>query len=124
MTYPEKSMPSQAITVFRRPPERLNCAQAVLHAAREAEHTVCELEELSSAGGGRAPEGTCGALYAALSLASDEQGRVFMKQAFEEIAGATTCHVIRKGKLLSCEHCVATAAELLEAHLSAHSASA
>lgn len=109
-------MPHLALSQFKRPPASLNCAQSVLHAAREAGHTSRELEEWKSMGGGRAPEGTCGALFAALSLALDEAGKDSIKQSFEATAGATTCRAIRRGKLLCCEQCVSTAAELLEAH--------
>jgi hypothetical protein len=59
-------MKEHALKVFRQPPERLNCAQAVLHAWREvAGDTSIALADLKPFGGGRAPDGLCGALRAA-----------------------------------------------------------
>ena len=66
-----------ALKVFRQPPDRLNCAQSVLHAWREVVgDTALAVADLKPAGAGRAPEGLCGAIYAACLLAPRPGGGV------------------------------------------------
>jgi hypothetical protein len=66
-------MKEHALKVFRQPPVRLNCAQAVLHAWREVSgDTSIALVDLKPFGGGRAPEGLCGALHAACMVAPSQ----------------------------------------------------
>ena len=79
------SMKEHALKVFRQPPERLNCAQAVLHAWREVSgDTSIALADLKPFGGGRAPDGLCGALHAACMVAP---GRAeALKQKFRRAA--------------------------------------
>ena len=56
-------MKEHALRVFRQPPDRLNCAQSVLHAWREVfGDTAITVPELKPFGAGRAPEGLCGAI--------------------------------------------------------------
>lgn len=92
--------------------EEYNCAQAVLKAFQEQydipEATINEYKEY---GGGRAKDGTCGALFAALALVSDSQKEILI-QAFEQQAQYTTCERI-KDKTISCRECVGAAAEAL-----------
>ena len=52
-------MKEHALKFFRQPPERLNCAQAVLHAWREVSgDTTIALADLKHFGGGWAPGGS------------------------------------------------------------------
>ena len=91
-------MKKHALKVFRQPPERLNCAQSVLHAWREvSDDTGIALADLKPFGGGRAPDGLCGALHAACMVAP---GRAeALKQNFAArlgsryaiVRGATAC---------------------------------
>ena len=97
----------RATATLRQPPLRLNCSQSVL--------ALCgiegRMEEFAEFGGGRAPEGLCGALYAALRLVPDER-REAVRRAFAAEAGAEKCLDIKKGTGTSCQMCVAIAAAL------------
>lgn len=102
-------MRTHAISVFHRPPEDLNCAQAVLAAyhAVSGDHSL-PLAALKPCGGGHAPDGLCGALHAACLLAPNRAGE--LKAAFQSRIGALRCKEIET----PCTECVGTAAELLE----------
>jgi Putative redox-active protein (C_GCAxxG_C_C) len=108
-----RKMKDQALAVFRRPPERLNCAQAVLHAYGEisgkADIPVADLKPL---GGGGAPGGLCGALHAACIIAPDSAEALRTKFAAQR--GSVRCKELRADREHRCESSVATAAELLE----------
>jgi len=105
-------MKELALKVFRQPPDRLNCAQSVLHAWREVfGETTITVAELKPAGAGRAPEGLCGAIYAACLLAPDRAEE--LKAAFAGRVGSLFCKEIRAAKKHPCADCVAEAAELL-----------
>lgn len=106
-------MKELALKVFRQPPERLNCAQSVLHAWREVfGDTAITVPELKPFGAGRAPEGLCGAIYAACLLAPDRAEE--LKAAFTARIGSLYCKGIRAARKHSCADCVAEAAELTE----------
>ena len=90
-----------------------NCAQAILHGFQHVLHIPAErIAEAIAHGGGRAPEGLCGALHSALELA-DDACRAELREAFRERAGAITCREVRRLGRLTCPECVRTAAELL-----------
>jgi hypothetical protein len=102
-----------ALRVFRQPPERLNCAQAVIHAWCEVSGaTSITPARLKAFGGGRAPGGLCGALHAACLAAPDEAEA--MKSAFAARLGSLYCKDLRATGDHHCAACVADAAELLE----------
>jgi len=96
-----------------------NCAQAVAAAWCEKTGGNCELiHEMSRFGTGRAPEGHCGALYAAQYIVDSENSEGLI-HAFKEISGGhTACRAIRQARSLNCVQCVEVAAELLEKHSS------
>jgi hypothetical protein len=105
-------MKERALKVFRQPPERLNCAQSVLSAWREVfADTATTVAELKPFGAGRAPEGLCGAVYAACLLAPSRADE--LKAAFAARVGSLYCKEIRAAKQHPCAECVAQAAELL-----------
>ena len=106
-------MKNHALKVFRQPPEHLNCAQSVLHAWREVTgDTSIALAGLKPLGGGRAPDGLCGALHAAC-LAAPKQAEA-LKQNFATRLGSLYCKELRAAKMHPCETCIGHAAELLE----------
>ncbi len=106
-------MKEHALKVFRQPPDRLNCAQSVLHAWREVfGESAITLADLKPAGAGRAPDGLCGAIYAACQLAPNRAEE--LKAAFAVRLGSLYCKEIRAAKKHPCSDCVAEAAELLE----------
>ena len=82
-------MKEHALEVFRQPPDRLNCAQSVLHAWREVVgDTTLAVSDLKPAGAGRAPEGLCGAVYAACLLAPERVEEIIIVGA---VAGGASC---------------------------------
>jgi hypothetical protein len=106
----------KAVNVFRKPPQRLNCAQAVAHAwAQDTASTHTAIAEHAAHGSGKAPDGECGALYAARQVAK-KQGRKteHLHQGFAAIHGHTACSELR-ARRVACEDCVRTAADLVAA---------
>jgi hypothetical protein len=94
-----------------------NCAQAILHGFREAlDIPMARIEQAAAHGGGRAPEGLCGALHSALELIPDPERKQAVRAAFEQQAGALTCREVRSLRILSCRDCVRLAAELANEH--------
>jgi hypothetical protein len=105
-------MKDTAISVFRRPPERLNCAQSVYYAwIKSNGGDAAKLGELKSCGGGRAPGGLCGAIYAACLVVPEKEQP--LQADFESRLGSKYCAELRADKKHPCEACVALAAELL-----------
>ena len=92
--------------------ERYNCAQAVL-AAFDEEHE--KLAGAQSYGGGRAPDGLCGALHSAKELLGEEK-HARVEEKFSEAAGALHCREVRALGKMSCAECVAFAASKVEKH--------
>lgn len=108
-------MKQHALAVFHRPPERLNCAQAVLAAYQAVTgRTVAPLSDFEGLGSGRAPEGECGALHAACRIAPASAPA--LQREFLHRAGATQCRDLKRRLRVPCTDCVALAAELLQQH--------
>ncbi len=97
----------QALATFRQPPFMYNCAQTVC-AAFGREDLI---EPMQSCGSGRAPEGTCGALYGAMQVAPERADE--LKAAFAATLGATQCRQLKGENRVPCQLCVRTAAQLL-----------
>jgi len=98
----------RALSVFRKSPECLNCAQSVCYGSGN-EELIEKMDDLS---GGRAPEGTCGALYAAMQIVG-EQNADLVHDAFVKECGAFKCHELKKELHVPCEKCVSCASELI-----------
>ncbi|MFC1467215.1 hypothetical protein ACFLQY_00780 [Verrucomicrobiota bacterium] len=88
--------------------EGYNCAQAVLAAFDAPMEQVLAAKAF---GGGRAPEGLCGAFHAAKELVGEE-AFAGMTSEMAEAAGGLSCREIRPLGKLSCRDCVVLAAEL------------
>jgi hypothetical protein len=98
-------------------PKKLNCAQAEIAAFREKFDLDDNAVHLfASFGGGKAPEGECGALCAAkFILSKNHQGKIAERQKiFTSKAGSVRCKEIRHLKKLSCVGCVETIAGFLD----------
>jgi hypothetical protein len=93
---------------------RGNCAQAVAQAWTDKKDPgTAHAERFVAHGGGRAPEGLCGALHAARELAGDHKET--LTELFKQNAdGHITCRAIRKNRIMPCTDCVALAAGLLD----------
>jgi hypothetical protein len=98
---------------------KLNCGQAVIKAYHDVfDAPAAEVDLFAGYGGGKAPEGRCGAYHAAHHLLSKKAPHKVQEcqQEFREAAGALTCKDIRQGRKLSCLGCVEKAAEILSKH--------
>ena len=98
----------EAVKLFLKTPKEFNCAQAVAKAFGRDEL----LEHLKSCGGGRAPEGICGALHAALAV-SHESHHEKMIQSFRNAIGNVHCRDIRREGTTPCVECVRLASAIL-----------
>lgn len=95
--------------------EFLNCAQAVAKAYMEEYATVDSQKVRSYAafGGGMAPEGLCGAVFAAKDVVADPVMASEIVNKFQERVGSVKCMEIRPAGKVSCSGCVGTAAQVL-----------
>lgn len=111
-------MDNKKASDFFRKEDKLNCAQAVLkYYETHKSVTPDVIADFKSYGGGRAPEGLCGALYAAKHVFGDEDKTCKAEEVFIEAAGSVNCREIRKANKLSCTACVDLAGECLKKHL-------
>ncbi|RKE02000.1 C-GCAxxG-C-C family (seleno)protein [Marinifilum flexuosum] len=104
-----------ALKYFHKPPGYYNCAQAIFKAFQEEyQITNDQIVELSKYGNGKAPNGYCGAYFAALELIKDkpELKDEFTKR-FQEKSDHLTCFDIRFNYTMSCKNLVKLAANLL-----------
>ncbi len=96
---------------------RGNCAQSVVHAWKSKNpKSPHEPEQFAACGGGRAPEGVCGALHAGCVVAGEAHAAGIRKKFAEKTGGHHTCRAIRAAKAMPCADCVTLAAELVEQH--------
>ncbi len=96
---------------------KMNCGQTIVHACKEKFNVPEELVAVFEGyGGGRAPEGLCGALYAAEVILKDTHPAQLKecKDAFVRHAGSMKCKDIRASRSLTCLGCVEKVAESLE----------
>lgn len=92
-----------------------NCAQCVALAWSEKdEPSAPHADHFANAGGGKAPDGLCGALFAARELAGEAHQNELTERFKNRADGQTTCRAIRSNRIMPCADCVALAAELLE----------
>lgn len=101
----------KALAMFRQEPYCYNCAQTVC-AAFGREDLV---EVMKVCGGGRAPEGMCGALYGATQVLPEKAAA--LTASFGAALGATRCRELKGECKVPCPVCVRTAAELVEREL-------
>ena len=87
--------------------ERYNCAQSLLAVFDDKPH---DLSSYSSAGGGSAPQGLCGAIYAAKIIAG-EHSEDILKKIKNEL-GFLTCAELKSNKV-SCLKCIEKTVEIL-----------
>ena len=102
---------NNAVEIFTRIPKTHNCAQAVAAGCGRDDL----VESLKVCGGGKAPEGYCGALYAALLL-SPKELHPALKETFRNKVGSEFCREIRAAGKTPCVKCVEIAAELATDH--------
>ena len=97
--------------------KRVNCAEAVALILKDKGlFSEEELQIFKNSGGGMAPGGHCGSLYAALKgleKLSPEKSED-LKERFRTGAGALECKAIRKARKMPCTECVGTAVDYFE----------
>ncbi|ADU26186.1 C-GCAxxG-C-C family (seleno)protein [Ethanoligenens harbinense] len=97
--------------------KKSNCAQAVANTFTEELHIRdINPEKFIQYGGGRAPNGECGAMYAAKVFleATGKADKIDdLKEHFVKNAGSIYCKEIRAAKKLPCAGCVAKGTEFL-----------
>ena len=94
-----------------------NCAQAVLKAFSDKYNIDDqEIKKYSSFGGGNAPEGICGAYYAAKNIVGNNYPQKLkeFEEWFLNEAASLKCKEIRSIKKLSCLGCVEKSAKYLD----------
>jgi len=98
----------KASELYHHPKHLFNCAQSIIYKWSEI-NGIASLKavDFRSNGGGRTPDGICGALYAALLLFdrdSDTQDQ--LKTEFVAAIGSPLCRSIRLEKLATCKECI------------------
>lgn len=108
---------AKAYYLGKKGPQRLNCAQSIAEALREkfplGEETVTLL---ATCGGGRAPEGSCGAFYAAQRILErySPENLAEKMELLRSFAGSLKCREIKTLKIKSCLECIEKAVEVTE----------
>ena len=101
---------NNAVELFTAVPKLHNCAQAVAEGCGNKELALM----MSPCGGGKAPEGRCGALHAALAMTPESVHETLIAE-FVAVAKAPDCRSIKgQASPTSCAECVRIAAELVE----------
>jgi len=97
---------------FRKAPGNYNCAQAILKGF-EQEFSIdnSQIDTFRAFGGGRAPLGVCGALFAAQQLAPHKATE--LQADFIKLCGSAYCRELKQQRKVSCEECVKVADRLL-----------
>lgn len=102
----------KATDTFRTPPYKHNCAQAVAYRWQRLYKDKNIVASYTPYVGGRAPEGLCGALYAAMQACPNNAADIATE--FANRCGAIRCRDIKSAKRIPCERCVDVADRLIE----------
>ena len=98
--------------------KKLNCGQTIVHAFKDKFSLSDELiPQFEGFGGGKAPEGHCGAFYAAKVILENRHPDKLKdcESSLLTHAGSTKCKNIRSSRKLTCIGCIEKVAESLEA---------
>ncbi len=99
----------KAVESFHNP---YSCAQAVA-AAFDENISAQKLDFMRQNSAGKAPNGICGALFAAIDAAHGENADAISRE-FAKKAGSTACREIKTRHKTPCAECVRIAAEIVE----------
>lgn len=107
----------KSISYFRTPPCNYTCAQAILKGFQQ-EFAIKDdiVDEFAGYRGGKAPEGVCGAIYAANYLLQ-ANGLQPINKDFAAIAGSDKCFEIKTIHRFPCPDCINLADRLVEEKL-------
>lgn len=107
----------KSINFFRTPPCNYTCAQAILKGfQKECSVSEEDIDAFIEFRGGRAPEGVCGAVYAANHLLK-EKGLGTINEDFAKEAGSDKCFEIKTVHRFPCPDCIILADRLIEEKL-------
>ena len=101
----------RAFLYYRHPDYKFNCAQAIAFTQTEDMELV---QEFKNCGSGKAEGGVCGALFAALLIATKKglDAKTIENKFIADI-GSVSCKEICTKKLATCEKCIDVAEILL-----------
>jgi len=106
---------AKAYYLGKKGPHRLNCAQSIAVTLQE-KFPVDEgaMELFSTCGGGRAPEGYCGAFYATKCILDRHfpQAAEEKMELLRSFAGSLKCREIKALKKKNCLECIGQAVEV------------
>lgn len=102
----------KATDTFRTAPLKHNCAQAIAYRWKELYNDNDIVSHYAPYIGGRAPEGYCGALFAAMQARPVYADKI--KEEFAARCGGVLCRDIKGNTRTPCEVCVETADKLVE----------
>ncbi|MEA4863511.1 MAG: hypothetical protein AB7F40_00365 [Victivallaceae bacterium] len=102
-------MMNRALELFEAVPRRHNCAQATACGCGREEL----YGELASCGGGKAEDGVCGALFAAMKIVP-ENVKSNVADEFVAGLGSAKCRDLKLVHRVACARCVEVGAELAE----------
>lgn len=110
-------MKKQLAADFFHNKDGYNCAQAVLKAyQKESGMSETTIQSATTAGGGRAEGGVCGALYAAQILLGEGQKCNKVTDSFKQAVGSILCSDIKRSEC-GCRRYVGIAAELTQPYI-------
>lgn len=98
--------------------KKMNCAEATFDVLKEKFNLDDSIDIFKNCGGGRAPNGLCGAVYAgkrALEKIEKEKIEEFEKY-LKETAGSLNCKEIRALKKLNCLECIEKTINYIDKH--------
>ncbi len=102
----------KAVESFHNP---YSCAQAVA-AAFDENISAQKLDFMKQNSAGKAPNGICGALFAAIDANNGENADIISKE-FAKAAGSTKCREIKTLHKTPCAECVRIAASIAKNHI-------
>ncbi len=116
----ENTDKKSALEFFHAQPNNWNCAQCILKTYQlRSQLSDEDIErDYRSKGGGKAPEGLCGALYASrVLLGEDSKEAAELTEDFRKELGAVTCLGLKRDLHVPCTRTVSTADALLNKQL-------
>ncbi len=97
--------------------KKLNCGQAIIYAFKDKfSLSDALISQFEGYGGGKAPEGHCGAFYAAKVILENRHPDKLKdcESSLLTHAGSTKCKDIRLSRKLTCIGCIEKVADILE----------
>lgn len=106
----------KSVELYHHPEFKFNCAQAIVYKWAESDAISDHLAtDFKKFGGGNAPEGKCGALYAGLHILNgNDAAQQSLLAEFQTSSTSYACREIRGANKLNCKGCVELVDNFLE----------